>query len=123
MNKIIQLPGMTIDFSALRSTFSADGLPRWSGKVALTFVDTIDNTTTVITANWAGKDESTEGMLVDFEGEPEANDPIYEACELHAADWSREISERLGRPSRWDAHNNDIRDRKARNMPPFDRVA
>lgn len=111
----IQLPGLTIDFSALRSIFAASGLPRWQGKVVVTFDDSIDGLTTVVTANWAGLDESAEGMLCDFEGDVEDGEergmlPIYRACEVFAADWSAKISEQLKRPSAWDAHANDLVD-------------
>lgn len=113
---IITLPGLTIDISALRSVFSADGLPQWSGKVVLTFDDSIDGTTTTITANWTGREERAEGELVDFEGEAEEGDhrgmlPIYKACEVFAEGWSKTIAKHLGRPSAWDAHQNDLRDR------------
>lgn len=112
---MIQLPGMTIDFSALRSVFAASGLPQWQGKVVLTFDDSIDGTMTIVKANWAGLDESTQGMLCDFEGDVEDGEergmlPIYQACEVFAADWSAKISEQIGRPSYWDAHANDLAD-------------
>lgn len=106
---IIQLSGLTIDISALRSVFSADGLPQWSGKIVLTLIDGIDRTETVVTANWAGREEDRDGLLVDFEGESE--DPtIYESCELYAPKWSEEISKRIGLPSAFDAHTNDLND-------------
>lgn len=112
-SKIISLPGLTIDCSSLRSVFASDGVsPRWSGKVVLTLIDGIDNAKTVVTANWAGQDSSSEGALCDFEGESE--DPaVYEACEAYASNWSAKISERIGRPSYWDAHHNDLADRLA----------
>ncbi len=106
---IIALPGLTIDISALRSVFSGNGLPQWSGKVTLTLIDGIDRTETIVTANWAGREEDRDGMLVDFEGASE--DPaLYESCELYALKWSQEVSSRLGRPSSFEAHANDLAD-------------
>jgi hypothetical protein len=119
MNTTTTLPGMTIDLTNLRSVFSADGLPQWAGMVVLTLVDAVGDKTTVVTANWAGREESTEGALVDFEGDADEHDPIYEACEAYAADWSAAISKELSRPSHWDAHQNDIKTRKASGLPPF----
>jgi hypothetical protein len=112
--RIIHLLGLTIDISSLRSLFASDGVsPRWSGKVVLTLIDGIDKTETVVTANWAGTDDSSEGTLCDFEGETE--DPtVYEACEAYAPNWSAKISERIGRPSYWDAHHNDLADRRSK---------
>ena len=109
MKTIIQLPGLTIDISALRSVFAPSGLPQWSGKVTLTLIDGIDRTETTVTANWAGREEDRDGMLVDFEGASE--DPsVYESCELYAPKWSKEISNRIGRPSAFEAHANDLAD-------------
>jgi hypothetical protein len=106
---IITLPGLTIDISALRSIYSANGYPQWQGKVVLTLIDGIDRTSTVVTANWSGKEESSEGTLVDFEGESE--DPtIYDECEMSAAQWSIWIAKNLGYPSAFDAHANDLAD-------------
>jgi hypothetical protein len=111
-SKIISLLGLTIDISSLRSLFASDGVsPRWSGKVVLTLIDGIGKTETVVTANWAGKEESRDGMLCDFEGESE-DSTVYEACEAYAPNWSARISERIGRPSYWDAHHNDLADRR-----------
>lgn len=107
---IIELPGLTIDISAIRSVFSTNGYPQWAGKVVLILQDSIDPASVRVAANWAGREESAGGTLCDFEGESE--DPtIYEACEAHAVGWAARISERLGRPSHWDAHHNDLRDR------------
>lgn len=107
MIKIVQLSGLTCNISELRSTFSADGLPVWGGKVTLKFND--EGAVTIVTANWQGVEESRDGMLVDFEGESDSSDPIYAACELYAADWSRAISDALGRPSTRDARASDRR--------------
>jgi hypothetical protein len=112
---IITLPGLTINISALRSLFSPDGLPQWTGKVVLTLDDSIDGMTTVVTANWAGKEASRDGMLVNFEGEAEDGEcrgmlPIYRACEVFAESWSAEIAKHLGYPSAFDAHANDLAD-------------
>jgi len=111
--QIITLPGITIDTTALRSEFSPDGYARWEGKVSITFDNSIDGVKTVVTANWSGKDLSREGTLCDFEGESEDGDergmlPIYEACEVFAADWSAKISAALPLPSGYDAHCNDL---------------
>lgn len=105
-SKIIELPGLTIDCSALRSVFADDMYsPIWSGKVTLTLIDAIAGTTNIVTANW-----SFDDMLYDFEGESE--DPVlYEACEAYAPNWSARVIERIGRPSYWDAHQNDLADR------------
>jgi hypothetical protein len=100
---IIQLQGLTIDVSAVRSEFSADGLPRWTGKVALIFQDATNPASTRITANWSGQEEQAEGKLCDFEGEPEDGDPIYARCEKQADEWSKVVAKHLGRPSTWDA--------------------
>lgn len=121
--RIISLPGLTIDTTALRSEFSPDGYARWEGKVTITFDDSIDGTKTVVTANWAGEDLSRDGMLVDFEGDADENDPIYAICEAVAAGWSAKISAVLPIPSGFDAHTNDIARRKAQGLPPFDRKA
>jgi hypothetical protein len=94
---IIQLQGLTIDVSAVRSEFSPDGLPRWTGKVVLV----IDGTT--VMANWTGTEEQADGKLADFEGEPEDGDPIYAQCEKHVDEWSEVIAKHLGMPSTWDA--------------------
>ena len=115
MNTIIQLPGLTIDISALRSVFAPSGLPQWSGKIVLTFDDSIDGTTTVVTANWSGEEESCKGMLVDFEGDIDEVEmrgmlPVFNACEVFALTWSKEISNRIGRPSAFEAHANDLSD-------------
>lgn len=97
MNReIIQLQGIAIDVSAVRSEFSPDGLPRWTGKVELSF----DGTT--VAANWSGMEESSRGTLCDFEGESE--DPeVYEFCERYSGNFALAISAYLGRPSTWDA--------------------
>ena len=118
------LPGLTIDLSNLRSVFSGNGLPQWSGKVVLTFDDSVDGTTTLVTANWSGQEESTDGILVDFEGDDDEGHergmcPLYKACEVFAGDWSAAISAQLRPPSAWDAHANDIAHRKANGLPPF----
>jgi hypothetical protein len=102
-NSIIQLQDLTIDVSTVRSEFSADGLPRWTGKVALIFQDAANTASTRITANWSGVEEQAKGALVDFEGEPEDGDPIYARCEKQANEWSEVIAKHLGRPSTWDA--------------------
>jgi hypothetical protein len=120
----IALPGLTIDLSNLRSVFSGEGLPQWSGKVVLTFDDSVDGTTTLVTANWSGQEESTDGILVDFEGDDDEGHergmcPLYKACEVFAEDWSAAISAQLRPPSGWDAHQNDIERRKAEHLPPF----
>lgn len=108
---VIKLPGLTIDCSTLRSVFASDGYsPQWSGKVVLTFDDSIDGMQTVVTANWQDKENAREGLLLDFEGDSKANDPIYAACEVYAADWSKEIASSLPRPSAFDAHANDLAD-------------
>lgn len=105
-SKIVKLSGVTFDCSAVRSVFSSEGEPVLAGKVEIAFDEG-----PVLAANWSGEAWEAAGRLADFEGEPEANDPIYEACELYASDWSGKIAEALGRPSRWDAHQNDLRDR------------
>lgn len=117
--RIISLPGLTIDTTALRSEFSPDGYARWEGKVTITF----DKMPMVVTANWSGEDLSRDGMLVDFEGDADENDPIYAICEAVAADWSAKISVVLPIPSGFDAHTNDIEHRKAQGLPPFERKA
>jgi hypothetical protein len=94
--EIIALQGLTIDVSAVRSEFSADGLPRWTGKVVLTIDEEI------VTANWSGRDESNFGTLCDFEGESEEVE-LYEFCERYADNFALVISAYLGRPSMWDA--------------------
>lgn len=91
-NEITQ-DGLTIDFSRVSSVLSADGFPVWAGRVTLVFRDTVDNTVTKITANFS------VDTLTDFEGETEANDPIYGFCEDHAEMWAGEISDKLGKPS------------------------
>lgn len=126
--QIISLPGLTIDTTALRSEFSPDGYARWEGKVSITFDDSIDGMTTIVTANWSGEDLSRDGMLVDFEGEAEDGEmrgmlPIYKACEVFASDWSAKISAVLPLPSGFDAHTNDLNRRKAQGLPPFERKA
>jgi hypothetical protein len=104
--RTIHIPYLTIDFSALRSEFSPDGLPRWEGKVVLTF-DNGHGRVDTVTANWAGVDEEKRGELVDFEGESE-DDTLYAACEAHAVAIAEEISSLLSWPSGLDAHHNDI---------------
>ena len=93
MQNVIVTNGLTLEFSKVRSTFDSDGLPVWSGKVTLVFRDRIAKTTTKLTANFS------VDTLADFEGESEANDPIYEFCENHAEIWAGEISKVLGKPS------------------------
>jgi hypothetical protein len=61
--------------------------------VTLVFRDTVDNNVTKITANFS------VDTLVDFEGETEANDPIYDFCADHAEMWANEITDKLGKPS------------------------
>jgi hypothetical protein len=85
MQHVINRDGLTIDFSKVTHT-SGDG---WSGKVTLVFRDTVDNVVIKITANFTGDN------LVDFEGTPEANDPIYEFCEMMASDWTDQILDKL----------------------------
>jgi len=104
LSRTINLPELTIDFSALRSEYSPDGYPRWEGKVVLAFPDG-----RTVTANWrSAQDFSREGSLVDFEGEADESDLVYVECDEHAEEWAALISERLGRPSSFDAHHNDI---------------
>lgn len=93
-DKKLELSGMTIDCAKVRSVLdlATDELV-WSGKVVLTFVDTIDNITTIIEANYHGD------KLADFEGGPEDDSPFYEACEVYASDWASQIAKFLGRPS------------------------
>lgn len=101
--RTIILDNLTIDFSGLRSEFSPDGYPRWEGRVVVT----VDGKT--VTANWCtAGDFSRDGTLVDFEGEPEANDPVYDLCEQNADAWATLITARLPNPSSLDAHHNDI---------------
>jgi hypothetical protein len=98
MQKIIAHNGLVIDFRNITRT---EGV--WSGKVTLVFQDRVDPASTKITANFTGDD------LVDFEGEPEANDPIYEFCEMHAATWAGEIADKLaGRPGHLIATQGDV---------------
>jgi hypothetical protein len=85
MQHVINRDGLTIDFSKVTRT-SGEG---WSGKVTLVFRDTVDQTVTKIMANFTGDD------LVDFEGSPEANDPIYNFCEMMASDWTDMILDKL----------------------------
>jgi hypothetical protein len=121
--RIIQLPGLAIDTTALRSEFSPDGYARWEGKIVLTFDDSINGVKTVVTANWSGKELSREGLLCNFEGDADEHDPIYEACEVFAADWSAKVSAALPLSSGFDAHTNDLNRRKAQGLPPFERDA
>jgi hypothetical protein len=93
MQNVITHDGLTIDFSRVSPTLCGDGLPVWAGRVTLVFRDTVDKTVTKITANFA------PFALVDFEGESEASDPIYEFCEMHAEMWAGEITDKLGKPS------------------------
>lgn len=106
--RIISLPGLTIDTTALRSEFSPNGYARWEGKVVITFDDSIDGVKTVVTANWSGKELSRDGMLCDFEGDTDEHDPIYAACDAYATDWSAKVSATLPLPSGYDAHCNDL---------------
>lgn len=93
MQNVIMHNGLTIDFSKVTSTLNADGYPIWAGRVTLVFRDTVDQTVTKITTNFTGD------ALVDFEGENDVSDPIYEFCEMHAEQWAGEISDKLGKPS------------------------
>ena len=110
-SKTIQIHDLTIDFSAVRSVFSSDGYtPRWGGKVALTFDNWIADSVDVVSANWSGYADSSDGKLCDFEGESDDAE-LYALCEKHAEEWAVLIAERIGKPSYWDAHQNDLRDR------------
>jgi hypothetical protein len=93
MQNEITHEGLTIDFSRVSSVLNADGYPVWVGRVTLVFQDTVDNIVTKITANFS------VDTLADFEGETEANDPIYGFCEDHAEMWANEIMDKLGKPS------------------------
>lgn len=93
MQNEITHEGLTIDFSRVSSVLDRNGFPVWSGVVTLVFRDTVDNNVTKITANFS------VDTLADFEGETEANDPIYGFCEDHAEMWAGEISCILGKPS------------------------
>jgi hypothetical protein len=94
MQNVITHDGLTIDFS--KATCAG-------GPVALVFRDTVDQTVTQITANFTGE------SLVDFEGECEANDPIYKFCEDHATLWACEIADKLaGRPGHLIATQGDV---------------
>ncbi len=94
MQTIIAHDGLTIDFSKATRT---------GGTVVLVFRDTVDQTVTKITANFTGDD------LVDFEGDNEANDPIYKFCEMHATTWAGEIADKLaGRPGHLIATQGDV---------------
>lgn len=93
MQNVITHDGLTIDLSKVGATFDGNGYPVWIGKVTLVFRDTVDNTVTRITANFTGD------ALVDFEGDPEENDPIYDFCEMNAEQWTNEITDKLGKPS------------------------
>lgn len=111
-------PGLIASLN-IRSVFSPDGYPQWSGKVTFTFDDSIDGTTTIVTANWSGEELSRDGILCNFEGEAEDGEfrgmlPIYQACEVFAPNWSEIISANLPYPSAFEAHANDLAD------PTFD---
>jgi hypothetical protein len=69
----IKLPGLTIDTSAVHLTLTDEGTMRLAGKVTLTFVDAIDLTSTVVTANYVEPMGSSEAVLCDFEGEDPAS--------------------------------------------------
>lgn len=93
MQNVITHDGLTIDFSRVSSVLDGNGFPVWSGVVTLVFRDRVDQTVTKITANFS------VDTLADFEGETEANDPIYDFCADHAEMWAGEISDKLGKPS------------------------
>ena len=97
MQSIVAHDGLTLEFSKVTSVFDTDGQPVWAGKVTLIFRDQVSQTVTKITANFSGE------TLVDFEGEPEDGDPVYEFCEMWAGRWAGEISAKLGKPSYADA--------------------
>jgi hypothetical protein len=72
--KTVRLPGLTIDFSAVRAVLS-DDCPIWAGKLVLTFDERSDKLVKVVTCNMVRTD------LVDLEGECEHDDPVYGVVE------------------------------------------
>lgn len=73
--KTVRLPGLTIDFSAVRAVLSSDDRPIWAGKLVLTSDGRADGQIKVVTANMV------HTSLVDLEGQQEADDPIYDVVE------------------------------------------
>ena len=89
---IITLDGLTINTAQLAVTTDDDGKPMMAGKVTITLVDRTDNTTVVVTANYASKTvRSDVPTLCDFEGDSD-DKALYEACEVYAAAWAAEIA-------------------------------
>lgn len=93
MRNVITSNGLTLNFANVQSVLGGNGFPVWAGVVDLVFRDTVDQTVTKLTANLSGE------TLVDFEGESEASDPIYDFCEDHAEMWAKMILDKLGKPS------------------------
>lgn len=91
----IVLDGLTIDTAQLDVTTNDDGKPMMAGKVTITLVDREYETTTVVTANYAGKAvRSDVPMLCDFEGDSD-DKALYEACDVYAAAWAAEIAKHV----------------------------
>jgi hypothetical protein len=74
-SKTVRLPGLTIDFSAVRAVLSSDDRPIWAGKLVLTSDGRADGQIKVVTANMV------HTALVDLEGDCDADDPIYGVVE------------------------------------------
>lgn len=77
-SKTVELPGLIIDFSAVRAVLSADDRPIWAGKIVLTNYDRTDGRIIRLTGNMI------DMTVVDFEGDYEEGDPVYAGAERMA---------------------------------------
>ncbi len=95
--KTTELAGLTIDYANVRAVLSDDERPIWAGRLTITSDGRSDGLTKVVTANMV------HTKLVDLEGEPEADDPIYGVVERWSAYIVNAVASELGRPTIADA--------------------